>query len=87
VYIAGMSMKLLSLKLDNDVFDETERLLKHLQTPRNRYINEALKFYNAYQNQLLLARQLEIESALVAEESLRYAQEFENMESDAVPAV
>ena len=38
-------MKTLSLKLDDFVFQETEQLLERIKTPRNRYINEALKFY------------------------------------------
>jgi metal-responsive CopG/Arc/MetJ family transcriptional regulator len=73
-------MKNLSLKLDNDVYEETERLLKEIRSSRNRYINDALRYYNALQQDRLLARQLKVESALVAEESLRYASELNALE-------
>jgi metal-responsive CopG/Arc/MetJ family transcriptional regulator len=38
-------MKTLSLKLDDAVFQETEKVLAKLKKPRNRYINEALQYY------------------------------------------
>lgn len=84
VYTFGVyffvDMKNLSLKLDNDVYEETERLLKEIRSSRNRYINDALRYYNALQQDRLLARQLKVESALVAEESLRYASELNALE-------
>ena len=42
-------MKTLSLKLDEIVYEETEQLLKKIKKPRNRYINEALQYYNQLQ--------------------------------------
>jgi hypothetical protein len=39
-----------------------------------------LRYYNALQQDRLLARQLKVESALVAEESLRYASELNALE-------
>jgi len=38
--------KNLSLKLQDDIFEETERVLRKLKRPRNAYINEAIHFYN-----------------------------------------
>ncbi len=73
-------MKTLSLKLDDDVFEETERLLEKIRKPRNRYINEALQHYNRIQKEKMTARLLEAESGMVAEESLRVLSEFEKME-------
>jgi hypothetical protein len=35
-------MKNLSLKLDDEIFLETEKVVEKLGTTRNRYINEAL---------------------------------------------
>ena len=35
-------MKNLSLKLDDALFDEVERLLKQVKKSRNRYINDAV---------------------------------------------
>ena len=42
-------MKTLSLKLDEIVYEETEQLLEKIKKPRNRYINEALQYYNHIQ--------------------------------------
>ena len=76
-------MKTLSLKLDETVFDETERVLEKINKPRNRYINEALHFYNRLQKRRILAQQLGFESQLVSDESMLVLQEFESFEEDA----
>lgn len=36
-------MKNLSLKLDDDIFQETEKIVKRIKKNRNRYINKAIK--------------------------------------------
>lgn len=73
-------MKTLSLKLDNDIFGETEKILEKLKKPRNRYINEALKYYNKLQRQKLIEDKLQIESRLVREDSMAVLKEFEKMD-------
>lgn len=73
-------MKTLSLKLDDSVFQETEQVLAKLKKPRNRYINEALLYYNRLQRKKLLEKKLFTESKLVSEESLKVLTEFENFE-------
>ena len=70
-------MKTLSLKLDDSVFTETEQVINHIKKSRNRYINEALDFYNKVQKRKLLASKLEKESKLVKDESLTVLHEFE----------
>ena len=70
-------MKTLSLKLDDSVFSETEQVINHIKKSRNRYINEALDYYNKVQKRKLLASQLEKESKLVMDESLTVLHEFE----------
>ena len=72
-------MKMLSLKLEDSIFIETESLLKEIKKPRNRYINEALRYYNKLQKRKILARKLESESKLVQEESLKVLSEFESL--------
>jgi hypothetical protein len=72
-------MKTLSLKLDNNIFNETEKLLSEIKKPRNRYINDALKYYNSIQRKKLLAEKLESESKLVRQESMRVLAEFESL--------
>ncbi len=73
-------MKNLSLKLEDDIFQETEKIVNKVQVPRNRYINEALAFYNRLQKRRLLAQQLGKESKLVAENSMDILQEFDELE-------
>ncbi len=79
-------MKTLSLKLDDAVFIETEQVIYHIKKSRNRYINEALDFYNKVQKRKLLASRLEKESELVKDKSLKVLHEFEmiDYESHAV---
>jgi predicted transcriptional regulator len=76
-------MKTLSLKLDDAVFEDTEIVLEQIKKTRNRYINEALHFYNRLQKRRLLALQLGLESQLVSDESMLVLQEFESFEEDA----
>lgn len=70
-------MKNLSLKLDNAIYQETELVLKEIKTSRNRYINEALTYYNRLQRNKILAEKLRFESLMVQEESMNILAEFE----------
>ncbi len=49
-------MKNLSLKLEDNIFSETKSVTSQLHKSRNRYINEALDFYNKLQKRILLAK-------------------------------
>ena len=73
-------MKTLSLKLDDIVYEETEQLLEKLKKPRNRYINEALQYYNRIQKRKIISKLLILESKLVSEESMNVLSEFENLD-------
>lgn len=73
-------MKTLSLKLDEMVYEETEKLLEKIKKPRNRYINEALQYYNHIQKKKIISEQLIKESKLVSEESMNVLNEFEKHE-------
>ena len=73
-------MKTISLKLDESVFGDTENILEKVKKSRNRYINEALDYYNKYQERLLLEKRLKIESAIVSEDSMEVLGEFEAIE-------
>jgi hypothetical protein len=75
-------MKNLSLKMDETVFLETERILKKVRKNRNRYINEAVQFYNLLQQRKLLTAQLKKESKLVQGESMKILAEFEGMDNE-----
>jgi metal-responsive CopG/Arc/MetJ family transcriptional regulator len=73
-------MKTLSLKLDDFIYKETEQVLEKIKKPRNRYINEALQYYNRIQKKKITAKLLETESKLVQAESLKVLAEFDNLE-------
>ena len=72
-------MKLLSLKLDEPIFMETEEILKEKGIPRNRYINEALDFYNRYHKRKKIAKAFDKASALVRESSMEINAEFDQL--------
>jgi len=74
-------MKTLSLKLDDEIFEETEKITAKMNLPRNRYINQAVSLYNAYNKRRLLKKQLIKESRLVREDSMVVLHEFERLES------
>ncbi len=76
-------MKNLSLKLDEQVFDETEKIITAINVNRNRYINRAIAFFNELQRKKILGHQLETESRLVREESMKVLAEFEKLDDDA----
>ena len=73
-------MQNISLKLKDDIFSETEQLLPQLKKNRNAYLNEAVAFYNRYQKRALLAAQLRLESAIVADTSMEVLAEMEAMD-------
>ena len=75
-------MKVLSLKLREDVFDEVERVVHKIQVPRNAYINEALRLYNKLYRRKLLRKQLAKEAKLVRGTSLEVLHEFEKLEDE-----
>ena len=62
--------------MDEKIYQETERILLRVQKNRNRYINEAVKFYNLLQKNKL-AKQLQKESKQVRAESMKIIAEFE----------
>ncbi len=73
-------MKTVSLKIDDSIFGETENILSKIKKPRNRYINEALEYYNKIQRRKILESQLKKESALVKAESISVLNEFEEID-------
>ena len=73
-------MKTLSLKLDDSIFGETEKILTKIKKSRNKYINEAVEFYNKYQRNKLIEEILKYESKMTQEDSLTILKEFEKIE-------
>jgi hypothetical protein len=72
-------MKTLSLKLDDNIFNETEEVLVKVKKSRNRYINEAVDYYNRINKRKLISQKLAKESRLVKKESLSVLAEFESL--------
>ena len=77
--MTSFKMKLLSLKLDEPIFMETEEILKEKGIPRNRYINEALDFYNRYHKRKKISNAFAKASALVRESSMEINAEFDQL--------
>ena len=73
-------MKTVSLKIDDSIFGETEKILTNISIPRNRYINEAIAHYNKYQKRQILEKKLKTESNLVKKESMNVLKDFENLD-------
>ena len=73
-------MKTVSLKIDDSIFGETEKILSTIRIPRNRYINEALEYYNKVQKRQILEKKLKSESELVQKDSISILKDFENID-------
>ena len=72
-------MKNLSLKLKEDIYRDTEKVVKKLNVPRNSYINKAIDFYNKVHNKSILRKKLFEESLLVSTDSMEILKEFEKI--------
>jgi len=73
-------MKTVSLKIDDSIFLETEKILSKIKKPRNRYINEAIDFYNQVQRRQILEKRLKEESDLVRVDSMSTLKDFEEID-------
>jgi len=76
-------MKTISLKIDDSVFGETESIVAMMKKPRNRYINEAIFYYNKVQKRNILEQKLHSESLLVKDNSMSVLKEFESIEYES----
>lgn len=70
-------MKTVSLKIDDSIFGETEKILSKIKKPRNRYINDAIDYYNRIQKRAILEKKLKTESDLVKADSMAVLKDFE----------
>jgi predicted transcriptional regulator len=73
-------MKTVSLKIDDSIFGETEKIVSSMRIPRNRYINDAIAYYNNVQQRRILEKQLQVESELVRKDSSHVLGEFEALD-------
>ena len=65
--------------MDDTVFTETEKIAAKISKSRNGYINEAVEFYNLLQKRKIISFQLQKESKIVREESMKVLAEFEKL--------
>jgi len=73
-------MKTVSLKIDDSIFGETEKILSKIKKPRNRYINEAIDYYNRLQRRAILEKKLREESDSVKTDSMTVLKDFEEID-------
>ena len=73
-------MKTVSLKIDDSIFGETEKILSKIKKPRNRYINDAIDYYNRIQKRTILEEKLKKESELIKADSMEVLKEFEEID-------
>ncbi|HNQ37438.1 MAG: hypothetical protein KA780_09795 [Prolixibacteraceae bacterium] len=73
-------MKSIFFNLDDEIFNETERILSGMKISRNKYINDALEWYNKFQRKKMMELKLISESEAVRKESLSVLKEFEDLE-------
>ena len=73
-------MKTVYLKIDDSIFGETEKILSRINIPRNRYINEAIEYYNKVQKRQILEKRLKAESDLVKADSMNILKDFEKVD-------
>ncbi len=68
--------------MDDNIFTETEKIITRIKKNRNRYINEAVEFYNLLQKRRIISNQLQKESRVVQEESMKVLSEFEKLQDE-----
>ena len=73
-------MKTVSLKIDDSIFGETEKILTRIKKSRNRYINEAIESYNKLQRKHIVEKKLKKESELVKADSMSVLKKFEEID-------
>ncbi|MBL0104170.1 MAG: hypothetical protein IPP51_10740 [Bacteroidetes bacterium] len=76
-------MKTLSLKLEDSIYEDADKITAELKMARNRYINEAVRIYNEVNKRRLIKKQLHKESKLTRKESLSILAEFEKLIDEA----
>lgn len=72
-------MHAMSLKIEDAILSDAERIVKRRKISRNAYINEAVKAYNALERRRELREKLAGESKLVAADSLAVLKELEQI--------
>ncbi len=72
-------MKTICIKLDDEIFEETDRIAGKLNMARNRYINEALEAYNRLISRKFLKEKLLKESNQINQSSMDVLKDLEKI--------
>ena len=73
-------MNIVSLKINDTIFGETEKILLTIGISRNKYINDAIEYYNNIQRKKILEKRINVESKLVEEDSMVVLKDFEKID-------
>ena len=68
--------------MDDIILHETVKSTAKISKNRNPHINEAVEFHNLLQKRKIISRQLQKESKIVQEESMRVLAEFEKLQGE-----
>lgn len=68
--------------MNDTVFEENKKILSEIKKNRNWFANEIIVFYNLIQKRRILRKQLQNESRLVQNESMKILKEFENLKDE-----
>jgi len=79
-------MKSISLKIQEPILLDADNMSSQLETSRNKYINEAIAFYNKHQKRELLKAQIAFEAKIIMDESMEVLHEFEQL-NDEIPTI
>lgn len=74
--------KALSLKMDEDIFKETEKIVHQMKLPRNAYINKAVASYNRLYKKYALKRQFAKEVELLRHDTRDFLDEFNHLDTE-----
>lgn len=75
-------MKTISLRIEESILSETDKMINTIKKTRNKYIVDALDYYNKIQKRKLLENQYKIESSMVSDSSMEVLKEFEKLYDD-----
>lgn len=73
-------MKVLSLKLKDEIFEDVEKMVIEAKVSRNAYINNAVELYNKINQKKKWRDQLRRASKLVGAQSLEFLREIESID-------
>lgn len=75
-------MKTISLSLNESTLENTDTILSSIKKSRNKYINEAIEYYNKLNNRKLLEKKFKEASQMVRDNSAEVLNEFDAIEYD-----